>query len=192
MVGIQQRAEDAAAEHRPWAWSGGAGRQHFTWSPQGVTPIPKMSLSLGNPLIPSRFSLAERRLLFYPEWAPREKQQPMRIRNVRGYLGHVPVPWLSLLLLPQQHDNERKEKMSFLAMGHSDPTYFKPFLLYLFYFFFSFLFFCTQFPFSFLTASILLDPTRVELLDLDKLKKKKLWVNLTLWFYQNILKKNLD
>jgi hypothetical protein len=24
------------------------------------------------------------------------------------------------------------------------------------------------------------------LLDLDKLKKKKLWVNLTLWFYQNI------
>jgi hypothetical protein len=24
------------------------------------------------------------------------------------------------------------------------------------------------------------------LLDLDKFKKKKLWVNLTLWFYQNI------
>jgi hypothetical protein len=30
------------------------------------------------------------------------------------------------------------------------------------------------------------------LLDLDKFKKKKLWVNLTLWFYQNIKKKNLD
>ena len=186
MVGIQQRAEDAAAEHRPWAWSGGAGRQHFTWSPQGVTQFPKC---------PCLWVILWYRAVFHSQKegcfsiqsGPHKKNSSQwEFETSVGIWGMCLCP--DSLSYFSHNSMTMKEKKRCPFWQWDILTQPISNLSFCTFFLFSFLFFSfvPNFPFLFLTASILLDPTRVELLDLDKFKKKKLWVNLTLWFYQNI------